>query len=139
MAVDKNPDHFTLPKSLYIRVGDIDAEHERLIEIVNECIAQSAGGRIQDFEAHFARLLGYMAEHFANEEALMRRHGYDGFDWHCNHHHECVRRIEELLDSCRQQGHATVAIMKNCLHDLLHDIAKADLAFAQFINAARDS
>lgn len=124
---------FMLPPSFRIFYDDIDAEHERLIEVLNDLMACFVDGETVDFEPAFETFMAVMESHFANEEGHMRNLGYDGLAWHQAHHQDCLRRARALRDECRSQGHADLRILRECFDGVITDVARADLKFGEFI------
>jgi methyl-accepting chemotaxis protein len=83
-------------------VPDIDAEHQKLMEMTNDLYLNLKAGREQAIlDQCFQHLSRYTNEHFAGEEAQMERHGYPETDRHRHHHQAFVKRLETLYDAHR--------------------------------------
>ncbi len=66
-----------------VGVADLDSQHSRLIELVNELHgAMVRGAANQVIDGVLDRLIEYTKTHFAAEERLMRNAGYPDFAAH---------------------------------------------------------
>ena len=75
----------------------IDAEHRRLVEIVNRLNDAMLAGRGQDeLSGIFDDLAAYTRTHFTAEEAISRRAGYEGHAEHKQLHEELLAKVSEL-------------------------------------------
>ena len=129
-----NRDAFVLPDAFRIPFDGIDAEHESLVEVVNDFAGSLTEGQTRDFEIPFERFLGFMERHFRNEESQMRSLGYRGLAWHHEHHQDCLERARKLRNICRKKGFADCDVVCDCFDEIIHDIAAADLKFAEFLD-----
>ena len=77
-------------------VPALDEQHQALFRCVVE-LEQAAGERTMLSTCHaLAQLSRYAREHFADEERLMREHGYPGIDSHIAAHRDFSHRLFEL-------------------------------------------
>ena len=77
-----------------IRVRELDEQHKRLINILNnilECLAEGSGQRT--VAELFSSLAITLRSHFICEESLMRRYGYPGLHGHKREHDKLVEQI----------------------------------------------
>lgn len=77
-------------------VGDdrLDADHQRLLDILNRLYEAWANGHGQDvIAAAFTELADYTARHFSHEERLLEEIGYDRLDVQKREH---ARLLEQL-------------------------------------------
>ena len=86
---------------------EVDEQHKRLVEIINkfgQAIAQAEDISDPEVDAAFQQLLAYAAEHFAQEEALMRRVGMDQgyFLAHQERHQSFVSDVQRLYSTKTQ-------------------------------------
>lgn len=80
-------------------VAEVDHEHRELVDLINSLHAEIASDasreRIADFLGEvFARI----AAHFALEESVMRKHGYDDYAAHKAEHEELLDEIRDIMD-----------------------------------------
>ena len=118
-----------------IQVPEIDAQHKRLVELVNHLIA------IQDqktTDEEMARILGamtsYLGEHFDTEEQMMIDHGYPALASHREQHQAFVARTAYYIAVYQKSG---ALLKKDLLHFLktwlVDHIGKTDAAFGAFL------
>jgi diguanylate cyclase (GGDEF)-like protein/hemerythrin-like metal-binding protein len=83
----------------------IDREHIELFRLANRLLDLAVNSSVQteEFHASFDGLLSHLREHFANEEALLRQHGYEDVDEHTKQH----QRLLERALSLRRQAEAS--------------------------------
>jgi hemerythrin len=123
-------------------VGDetIDADHRRLIELINELDAAAAAAPIDCRRAGRALdgLAAFTAEHFAREEALQRAVGLPGRDAHRQKHRMMLQRLDALSDHFRRSDDDVRATMVRGLADpigtwLADHIAKSDVKLRAYV------
>ena len=90
----------------FLELGEptIDAQHKRLVEIVNVFLGAADKGEAQDvLHQTLDDLLEYTNSHFDEEEAFMERLGYPGLDAHRREHdtlrHEVAERLTDLVEN----------------------------------------
>ncbi len=90
---------FEWDDSFAIGVGELDAQHQRLIVAINAFYEGLRGGKPQ---AALAQLLKFMIDylnlHFKAEEQFMERHGYPDLAQHRQEHQAFVRETSEMVD-----------------------------------------
>ncbi len=80
-------------------VTEVDHEHRELVELINR-LHDELGGKapketVSDFLGEvFARI----SAHFALEESIMRKHGYDEYAEHKNDHEKLLDDIRDIMD-----------------------------------------
>lgn len=81
-------------------LAHMDADHQRLIEIISslEVISQGGGAREQ-VKQILQSLLDYTKAHIAHEESLMDRSGYKGAGPHRFEHTVFVNKIEGFAEA----------------------------------------
>ena len=126
---------FTIPDVFLINYGSIDDEHRSLVEHVNGLLKITQNGSSGNFERAFEALLEEFTSHFQHEEALMADAGYDGLKWHSEHHSASIAVLKQLFADCRQKGKVETNDINFCFDHIITDIAKADLKFAEFLDA----
>ena len=80
-------------------VPDVDHEHRELVGLINalgdQVEARASRQQIQKFLGEvFARI----AAHFALEESIMRKHGYDEYEDHKAEHERLLDEIRDIMD-----------------------------------------
>lgn len=110
---------------------DVDRQHRRLFELVNELHEAMAKGHGREaLEPALKALATYTLEHFATEEALMRETGYPDLERHRDKHEALARQVDELLLRF-SKGYLTIpSTLSRFLADWLkHHIREEDVAF----------
>jgi len=124
---------FSLPKTFSINFDGIDAEHDELVEILNQFADKLDDGYTKDFETSFVRLLHGLETHFENEEAYMEALNYPSFRWHREHHQKSIETCKGIHVTCQRSGMADTDAVRVCFHEVVMDIARADLKFKEFV------
>jgi hemerythrin len=85
-----------------VGITKIDAEHQKLVSLINELYAAILAGK-QSAVLHnvLDGVAGYTVSHFASEEAMMRRHGYPDFERHKAEHDKLVAQVKQLQQDLR--------------------------------------
>jgi hemerythrin-like metal-binding protein len=79
---------------LQIGFGDIDAQHKRLVELVNELDDAMRAGKGRDVVGHvLTELVNYTVFHFAFEEKLMDQFGISSAAAHKAEHKKLVADV----------------------------------------------
>ena len=114
--------------ALSVGFDEIDAQHQRLVEIANRLnSAMHSGAGRQALGEILGELVDYTVRHFAYEEGEMRKHRYPQSDAHKEAHRKLVEEVsafKEKFDS----GKAAISIeLMAFLRDwLLNHILKVD-------------
>lgn len=98
-------DRFILTADLLTNIPDIDAQHRKLFDLVNQVVDPST---VDQGTGYFLTLLyfltGYVTYHFAAEEAVMRESGYPRYELH-QHWHDAFRaEVGELVVASKSKG-----------------------------------
>ncbi|MBV8799812.1 MAG: hemerythrin domain-containing protein [Alphaproteobacteria bacterium] len=127
---------YYLPDSLAIPYDGVDAEHGRLIALLNAAwhIAETASGNAQAVDGTLAALSEAMAAHFAHEEHEMEILGYGELAQHKVHHLHCARKFAAIHKSINDCG-PSKAVLDQIFDVLIEDIIRADSGFKSFLYA----
>ena len=120
---------------LSVGFAEIDADHQKLVDIVNtlhEAVADGQGA--EAIEDILEELLSYTSWHFRHEERLMQLHEYPDFPLHKQEHESLVRQANAHFEQY-QQGDASVpATLMPFLKDWLsRHILETDKALGGFL------
>lgn len=123
--------------------GDaIDADHKKIIEIINRFLA-----KVGNFESA-AELVGILEDlqteahdHFRREEELQRIIKFPERDIHFTEHQRLSAKLEKLIDESRPTGGSYVNVMGNKVADFIHEwlfshILKSDMKMKPFVKRA---
>lgn len=124
-------------ESLMINVEQIDAQHHKLVEIVNNLFdAMSEGKGNEVLNSVFEGLIDYTKTHFATEEEYMAKYNYPKAEFHKIEHNDLTRQAVELYEKFKS-GQATISVpVLNFLRSWLNNhILSADKEFGEFLNS----
>ena len=78
-----------------INVAELDHQHQRLAELVNELHRAVTGGQdAREVGGILKRLLAFTRSHFETEERLMLEFDYPDFQAHKNEHDDLLDQLE---------------------------------------------
>ncbi|MCB1185016.1 hemerythrin family protein [bacterium] len=80
--------------SLSVEVPEMDAEHKKLVGLVNELNDAMKSGKAKDeMDKVFGELARYTQTHFASEERWMQKVGYLHLDKQKREHQELLKQV----------------------------------------------
>ena len=90
-------------------VPDVDHEHKELVALINRLAEEiAAGADKEDVRRFLGEVFARIAAHFALEESIMRKHGYDEYE-----HETLFDDIRDIMDEaeteCGEALSATVS------------------------------
>jgi len=124
---------YYLPKAFYIHFDGIDDEHEHLVEIVNGLLDTTGEDGWTVSAPQLATFVQAMESHFHHEERYMEDLEYPGLEWHRNHHAECLQRAKDILAESERRGGVDSELAERCFVEVIHEIARGDLKFGEFV------
>jgi hemerythrin-like metal-binding protein len=94
--------------SLSVGIADIDAQHQRLVELLNQLHhSQTTGKGNEVVRQVLEALTSYTVDHFAFEEKLFAKHGYVELDAHRAAHEKLIARVSQFVEEWKS-GRATM-------------------------------
>jgi hemerythrin len=129
-----------LEESQKVAVAEIDAQHEALVDLVNQLHDSMMAGSDRDaLDGILSELLQYTAEHFAYEEQLMLRHAYPGYEKHKADHTRLMDHVNDLARRFRAGDLLlSFAVMLDLKAWATVHIEKADKPLGVFLNRQTD-
>ena len=121
---------------LLTHIPQIDTDHRRLFELINELYAVTAEGNRDRVlsETLFNQLINYANYHFAAEEALMRKFHDPHFSEHKEVHERFRKQILEYQRQVLQEGSAVNIEMARFLRNvILIDVTVNDMVLGNFL------
>ena len=79
-----------------VGVASIDAEHQKLIGLLNDLHAAMMTGQGEPSWEGLDGLSAYTMTHFAHEEGLMRLHSYPAYLPHKAEHDKLIKQVKSL-------------------------------------------
>ncbi|MEW6198813.1 MAG: bacteriohemerythrin [Planctomycetota bacterium] len=131
----------TWDQSLSVGVPDLDAQHRRLVDMINDLHDAMAKGQGRDaLKPLLTRLAQYTVTHFQAEEQYMRKINYPNLLQHKAEHENLVRRVKELTQSYESNQIALTIETMNFLRDwLTSHIRRVDRQYAPTAAQTRSS
>ena len=131
--------YFEWAEDMLIDGGPIDADHQHLVELVNELHSATTEGRGMEVVGGILdRLIHYTAEHLRREESEMAAAHFPGLQGHQKGHVAFVTRIKDLQQRF-EQGQITVAAqLSTVLRDWLSlHIRRSDKELQAFLRGRK--
>jgi len=127
---------YELSDSLSIPYDSVDAEHGRLVVLLNEAlqVAETVPDNQHAVGGPLDALSKAMSAHFAHEELEMETLGYAELAQHKVHHMHCITRFGAIRESIGANG-ANKATLDQVFDLLIEDIIRADSGFKTFLYA----
>lgn len=124
---------YKLNDNLRTGVAYLDEDHDDLVENVNGIAdAEKAGS----FEALLRRLAAFkndLAEHFRDEENLLRELRYPKAAAHSRHHAEVIFALDRLICDVEAGAAVTGEIAATCYHELVSTVLLRDMEFVNWL------
>jgi len=119
-----------------VNVNEIDAQHRKLVDMINELNDAMAQGKARDvLGAILDKLVSYTASHFAREEGLMQTHGYEGYQEHKDKHDKMTAKVLDLQRQFKSgQAAMTIEVMNFLKSWLDKHIVGTDMKYSAFMN-----
>jgi hemerythrin-like metal-binding protein len=92
----RSADFFVWNEAMSVGQPDIDADHKRLVSIINRLWVAEDNGNRQVIEFVLDDLVHYTEVHFKREEQMLADMEYDEFERHRGIHQSICRRLEEI-------------------------------------------
>lgn len=80
-------------------VAEVDHEHQELIQLINEIHEQLGTDASKETISDFlGEVFAKISAHFALEETVMRKHGYDEYAEHKADHEKLLDDLRDIMD-----------------------------------------
>jgi len=126
-------------KEYLFGIESIDAQHAKLLEMINLLVASMADGDSRPvLESLIEKLYAFAQSHFAHEEELMEQAGFAGLEAHRKEHLAYQDRLYQL---CHRWAEGPEFMIAVDVHDLLHQWATEHILDCdrQYISALLDN
>ncbi|MDR2483628.1 MAG: bacteriohemerythrin, partial [Treponema sp.] len=115
VAVKKCPSaagrFYTMDQSFLTGCGGMDDQHGKLFDAINDLIEACQQGKgKEELQKSLDFLSDYTVKHFFNEEQLLKKYGFSGFDKHRQHHEAFKAKVKELSHQAILQGFSETLI-----------------------------
>jgi len=118
-----------------LRLGHpvLDAEHEKLVAQVNECVdIVKAGGEREAGEVKLAEISKFLCLHIQHEEAIMSELDYKITEIEKLHHLEGMQSFSALQDKLKN-GMAVVDAVEEIKHLILVTFLRTDMGLKSYL------
>ena len=122
--------------SLSVNVKEIDLQHRKLIDMINELNEAMRIGKGKDSLGKILNgLISYTATHFRQEERYFDKYGYPDTVNHKKEHVAFVKKVTEFKDGFEKNNLAvTMEVMKFLSDWLGNHIKGTDKKYSNFFN-----
>ena len=81
-------------------IAEVDHEHRELVDLINalHARAEAATAAKETISRFLGEVFARIAAHFAIEESVMRKHGYDEYPAHKAEHEALLDEIRDIMD-----------------------------------------
>ncbi|HWI54785.1 MAG TPA: bacteriohemerythrin [Desulfobacteria bacterium] len=119
-----------------VGVKEIDAQHQKLIDLVNQLHEAMKQGKGKDIMSQVLQtLINYTATHFGTEEKYMTAFNYPQFSLHKMEHEKFVKKVLDFQKDYNSGKLALTIDIMNFLKDwLVSHIQGTDKKFGPFFN-----
>ena len=129
---------YFLPTAFQLGIQEVDDQHHALVDLTNVCADLIEAGQEKDACPPLTKFMRLLEHHFREEEAMMERSGYPGLDWHRAHHDDALQMTQKIFDVCRDKKQVTAADIADLFNNVVMDIVRADLKFAEYLEGRGD-
>jgi hemerythrin len=123
---------------LSVGVTLLDAEHRKLVEMVNTLNQLIlSGNKTSVVDSTLAGLLEYTKIHFRNEEDLMKKYGYPLYEKHKKEHDELTSAVKEFIERLQVSVEAnfSLELLAFLREWLVNHIKGSDMKYKAFFNS----
>lgn len=120
-----------------VGIKEIDSQHQRLVEILNELHEAMKAGKSKDIiDDTIKKLVDYTVYHFTLEENYMMKYSYPGFLKHKGTHQEFVDKMRQYQDEIKDGKTPVTIELIGYLRDwVLKHVQGMDKEYAPFLNS----
>jgi hemerythrin len=127
----------TWDDSLSVRVPSIDAQHRKLVDLLNhlnDSMMQRKGHQVLGYVLE--ELVSYTKTHFSHEERLMQAYGYPEYQRHKAEHDHFVRQVSEIKERFQQgQIGLSIEVLNFLKNWLINHILGSDKKYSPLLSA----
>jgi len=119
-----------------VGVEKIDEQHKKLIAMINRLIARpEVTTRSETISYLLTDMTRYAQEHFATEEALLRKYNYPLLEEHIAQHREFRKKTVDFCTATMLGASKVPETLLDYLHDwLLEHLLNSDIAYKSFFH-----
>lgn len=122
-------------ESLSVGIPEIDVEHQRFIELINE-LNESIVGRagMKEIRSRMQAILDDAMAHFAHEEDLFRIWNYPDAEEHARRHVQLTHALREIMNNFERGGleYELIEAGLKVKAALIEHLLKEDMKYCKF-------
>lgn len=124
----------TWDEKFSVHITQFDAEHKKLIRILNSLIQAVVEKRANEVLSPLLdQLIVYTETHFASEESAMRKYSFPGFEEHRTEHENFKMKVLAFQKDFRTgKALLSISVLKFLYEWLLFHIQGADAQYSDF-------
>ena len=124
-------------ESYSVNVTEIDNEHKKLIELINNLHEAMMSGKSKEVMGKILdELIQYTLYHFATEEKFFDKYNYPESEIHKKQHADLVEQVAALQKKFKGGERVLTIDVLNFLKDWLNDhIIGSDIKYAHFLKS----
>ena len=122
---------------LSVNVKEIDAQHKKLIGLINQLHGAMSEGKGKEASGKIlSDLLYYTVSHFTYEEKLFQQYGYAGYDAHRKDHEDLTGQVKDFKSQFDKGTLGLTLKLMTFLKDWLNNhILGTDKKYVAFLNS----
>jgi len=127
----------TWNENFSINITEIDSQHKKLIELINELHEAMKVAKGKDVMGNIlSELVNYTVYHFGTEEKLFQKHGYPEYATHKKRHDDLTKQVKDTADKFNKGGNIITVEVMSFLKDWLQNhILTVDKRYAPFLSS----
>lgn len=127
----------TWSSNLSVNVAEMDRQHRKLIDLINELFDAMSSGRGKDVIGKIlAGLTEYTKTHFASEERMLQLHNYTELSTQQSEHIKLTKQVVELQKKFKSGSLSITLETMNFLRDWLQNhILQNDKKYGPYLNS----
>ena len=125
-----------LPDSLLTGHAGIDAEHNKLVGLINTCmdaVEREDEGREEKIKTALLELANELRRHFKREEKIMEGLGYKNMKKHRNHHNKTLEDFDKISDVISNEALPIEWALHTIIHSFISDVVVPDFNFKNYL------
>ena len=130
-----------LTETFVLECEELDKDHKRLVEMVNEITDDIDKGATGNCGAKVLKFVNFAKEHFSREEKLLKKKDYPEIAKHHKHHQTLIAKMEHIQEfaaSAETNELACVSLKKELVYFLMDDLITTDMDFKDHIDGGQE-
>ena len=136
-GVVDNMAFFNWEDSFSVGIQEIDMQHQKLVQLLNELYEAMKAGKGNDAVGKILNgMVQYTVSHFATEERYMKLHNYPDFATHKQEHDSLTKQVVDLQEQFKTGQAALSMKVGNFLKGwLVNHISGTDMKYSPYLRA----